>query len=79
MPEMRNFYRQWLLDLHNQVNITKESPTAPWTESQLTPTYGGDRIVRLQEVRTLITAMESYFAPTLISALRKLTDLADRG
>lgn len=79
MPELRIFYRQWLLDLHNQVNVTKQSPTTPWTESQLTPTYGGDRTVRLQEVRNLITSMEAYFTATLIAALRKLTDLADRG
>ncbi len=77
---MRDAYRRWILALHNQVNVTKEAPTAPWTESQLTPMYGGDRTVRLQEVRDRITMMETagYFDPRLIENLRKLVDIASR-
>lgn len=79
VPELRSFYRQWLLDLHNQVNVTKEFPTDPWTESQLTPTYGGDRTVRLQLVRDLIVEMEQYFPQKLNIYLQTLADMVNRG
>ena len=76
--EMRDAYRRWILALHNQVNTTKETSTDPWPEFQLTPTYGGDRTVRLQEVRDLIPSLEPYCPPTLIANLRKLVEIALR-
>lgn len=72
---LRSTVRQWLLDLHNQVNTTKSTPTPTWTESQLTPTYGGDRTSRIGEVYGLLDSIAEYFPQRFIVMLRAVADL----
>lgn len=72
---LRSTVRLWLLDLHNQVNTTKSTPTPTWTETQLTPTYGGDRTSRIGEVYGLLDSIAEYFPQRFIVMLRAVADL----
>jgi hypothetical protein len=72
---LRTTVRQWLLDLHNNVNATK-TPTIPvWSEAQLTPAYGGDRTTQIGEVYGLLESIAGYFPQRFMVMVRAMTDM----
>jgi hypothetical protein len=72
---LRTTVRQWLLDLHNNVNTTKSTPIPTWSEAQLTPAYGGDRTMQIGEVYGLLDSIAGYFPQRFVVMVRAMTDM----
>ncbi len=72
---LRTAVRQWLLNLHNNVNTTKSTPTPTWTEAQLTPAYGGDRTTQVGEVYGLLDSIAVHFPERFIVMLRAMANM----
>lgn len=71
--------RQWILDLHNDVNQRLASPSEDgnlgtdrkqWTLEDVATTYGGDKQKRLREVESRITVFAKYTTSGIIQYLR---------
>jgi hypothetical protein len=62
--------RQWILDLHNDVNQRLAGDRKQWTLEEVTMTYGGDKQIRLREVESRITAFAKYTTNGIIQYLR---------
>jgi len=69
--DLRSYARQWVLDLHNAVNLRIGGDNRrAWTPEEVIATYGGDKSVRLSEIEQRIQTLSQYTSQGFIIYLR---------
>jgi len=72
-PDIRKQAHEWLVALHNDVNVRTEKPTM--TADDVATLFGGDRLVRIAEAEAAIASLQGIVGRQALTILSKILRL----
>jgi len=75
-PDVRKNAHEWLVALHNDVNVRAEKPTM--TADEVATLFGGDRLVRIAEAEAALVSLKGVVGRSAINQLTKILRLIKR-
>lgn len=72
-PDIRKQAHEWLVALHNDVNVRTEKPTM--TADDVATLFGGDRLVRIAEAEAAIVSLQGIVGRQALTILSKILRL----
>lgn len=75
-PDIRKQAHEWLVALHNDVNVRTEKPTM--TADEVAALFGGDRLVRIAEAEAAVASLRNIVGARALRVLSKILQLIKR-
>ena len=75
-PDVRTQAHEWLVALHNDVNVRTEKPTM--TPDAAATLFGGDRLTRIAEAEAAVASLRNIVGKRALSVLYKILQLIKR-
>jgi hypothetical protein len=75
-PDVRLRAHEWLVALHNDVNVRTEKPTM--TVDEVATLFGGDRLVRIAEAEAAVASLRGIVGSSALNLLTKILRLIKR-
>ena len=75
-PDVRKQAHEWLVALHNDVNVRTEKPTM--TPDEAAALFGGDRLARIAEAEAAVASLRRIVGKQALSVLFKILQLIKR-
>jgi hypothetical protein len=72
-PDIRKQAHEWLVALHNDVNVRTEKPTM--TADEVATLFGGDRLVRIAEAEAAVASLQGIVGRRALHILSKILRL----
>jgi hypothetical protein len=75
-PDIRKQAHEWLVALHNDVNVRTKKPTM--TADEVATLFGGDRLVRIAEAEAAVASLQGIVGRRALHILSKILQIIKR-
>jgi hypothetical protein len=76
VPDIRIKAHEWLVALHNDVNVRTEKPTM--TADEVATLFGGDRLARIAEAEAAVASLQGIVGRRALHILSKILQIIKR-